>query len=438
MSFFKDFNWIFAGILLVIFSTVFGQFFRFEIGSGGILFSDIFIPLLALFWAVSRMYSENFSGLLARIKKFPLFWESFLVITIFSASLFFSAENLAFQEFAESGFYLFRYTFLLVFALLVFDELSTGKTPEKKQHIFLLSLFIAGIFLAILGFLQLKFYPDFKEMAELGWDPHKGRLLSTWFDPNYLGGLFSFLLVLLAGIFSFYAPKNLQAFSERIITLKKEEIIFWLVTGVFFLSLIFTFSRSALLTFAIPAFFLGIFYFRKIFVLGLIAIFLILPFSERAMERIGDGLNSAISITEENPVFLPDPTARLRVENFNEGTDLAEEYFWTGVGFNTIRFYRTEITHASGGFDSSLLTVFVTTGVFGFMAFLWWYFALVKKVFWRISTENSRVKKGVQRGLIFSVLGIFAQSFFVNFLFFPLFLVYFFGIVGYAFAEKNP
>jgi len=36
---------------------------------------------------------------------------------------------------------------------------------------------------------SLKFFPSFKDlrMNELGWDPHEGRLLSTWFDPNYVG-----------------------------------------------------------------------------------------------------------------------------------------------------------------------------------------------------------------------------------------------------------
>ena len=241
-------------------------------------------------------------------------------------------------------------------------------------------------------------------MAILGWDPHIGRLLSTWFDPNYLGGLFSFLLVLMAGIFSYSVPGSIKKVQDRIRNISKNEIIFFGVTGLFFLALIFTFSRSALLTFAFPVFFLGIFYFRKIFVLSVLIVFLVLPFSDRAMQRIGDGLQSAVSVSEDSPIFLPDPTARLRVENFSEGIQLVEENFWTGVGFNTIRLHRTENINSSGGFDSSLLTVFVTTGFFGFVAFLWLYFSIIKKIFFRNNSKKSLIKKGIRRGLSFSLI----------------------------------
>ena len=443
---------IFYGILLVIFSTIFGQFLRVEIGSGGVLFSDVFLPLLAIMWGFQKLLEGGFVNIWKKLQKFPLFWESFFLISLFSGSLFLSGADLTFREFSESGFYLFRYFFLLLFAFIVFDELSSGKNSQKKQKIFLYIIFTSGVVLAILGFLQLKIYPDFKEMAKIGWDPHIGRLLSTWFDPNFLGGLFSFLLVLLAGIFSIFLPHIQKDIKNREYTMRPytSSILFSVISGILLLALLFTFSRSALLTFVIPVFFLGIFYFRKILLIAGLGILFILPFSDRAMQRIGDGIESAVSVTESHPLFLPDPTARLRVENFEEGLNLVNknpENFIRGIGFNTIRLHRTENIHSSGGFDSSLLNVFVTTGIFGLIVFLLFHFALITKISRKLqknlsqkkSHKNSEnlLKKGIQRGLVFSLVGIFAQSFFVNFLFFPLFLIYFFGILGYAFSEDS-
>ncbi len=440
---------IFYGILLAIVSTIFGQFLRIEIGSGGVLFLDIFLSILAFAWAWGNIQKSGLRNFWKKLQKFPLFWESFAVISIFSASLFIAGAELGLKDFAESGFYLFRYFFLTLFSFIVFDELSQN---QKKQQIFLITLFSAGVILAIFGFIQLKIYPDFKEMSKIGWDPHIGRLLSTWFDPNFLGGLFSFLLVLMAGIFSLFwaeISKEERKDSEKFLEktkkfLTKNHLVFAGVAGILLLALLFTFSRSALLTFVIPAFFLGIFYFRGVLVLATVGILMVLPFSDRAMQRIGDGIQSAVSVTESQPLFLPDPTARLRVENWEEGISLVmknPENLWTGVGFNTIRLFRTENIHSSGGFDASLLNVLVTSGIIGLTTFLWFYFSLVKKLFRKFlknqkkKTSKNYIKKGVQRGLAFSVLGIFAQSFFVNFLFFPLFMIFFFGVVGYALSE---
>jgi len=443
---------IFYGILLALLSTIFGQFLRFEIGSGGILFLDVFLPFLSILWGGQKILENGFMNMWKKLQKFPLFWESFFLITLFSASLFLSGSDLTLREFSESGFYLFRYFFLLLFAFIVFDELSHGKNHKKKQKIFLYTIFTSGVLLAILGFIQLKIYPDFKEMAKIGWDPHIGRLLSTWFDPNFLGGLFSFLLVLLAGIFSVFLPHIQKDIKNRAYAILPytNYILFSVISGILLLALLFTFSRSALLTFVLPVFFLGIFYFRKILLIAGLGILFVLPFSDRAMQRIGDGIQSAVSVTESHPLFLPDPTARLRVENFEEGIHLVSknpENFIRGIGFNTIRLHRTENIHSSGGFDSSLLNVFVTTGIFGLIVFLWFHLSLIIKisrklrkfVYQKITQKNSEnlCKKGIQRGLIFSLVGIFAQSFFINFLFFPLFLIYFFGILGYAFSEDS-
>ncbi|HID92446.1 TPA: hypothetical protein EYP45_04995, partial [Candidatus Peregrinibacteria bacterium] len=377
---------IYYGILIALLSTLFGQFFRLELAGGAILFLDLFLPALFFSWCAKLIFQKR--NIWTELKKFPVFFEGLLVVAIFLVSLFIAGINMTTIEFATSGFYLFRYTFLFLFSVVVYNEYS--EFLETKEHInkikifFLQYITFIAVGLAILGFLQLYLYPDFRAMAEKGWDPHIGRLLSTWFDPNFLGSFFSFILTLLAGIFGVYTKKypilsfNFSQNKKNFTQFYNKKItgIFIFITLLLLIALLLTYSRSALLAFILPTFILGIIYFRGLLLSLSFAIILLLPFSPRATERITDGIHSAVSITETNSMFVPDPTARLRVENMQQGLQLAHQNFWTGIGFNTIRLHKTKNIHSSGGFDSSLLTTLVTSGIFGLIAFLFFYFRL--------------------------------------------------------------
>jgi len=347
---------------------------------------------------------------------------------------------------------LFRYTFLFLFSVIVYDEYSNNKNTEDKIF-FVKIITLIAVLLSVIGFIQLAIYPDFRAMAEKGWDPHIGRLLSTWFDPNFLGSFFSFILSLLAGIFGVYTKKY-PIFSFNFVKNKINFIQFYnkKVTGLFvvttlilLIALLLTYSRSALLAFVLPTFALGIIYFRGLLFTLSFAVILLLPFSPRATERITDGINSAISITETDSMFVPDPTARLRVENMQQGLHLASENFWTGIGFNTIRLHKTKNIHSSGGFDSSLLTTLVTSGIFGLIAFLFFYFRFAVKLLWKSreyknttnSGEYSTILYGITVGFLASFLGFFAQSFFINSLYYSLFIIFIFGLGGVILSSKK-
>ena len=437
---------IFAGLL----STLFGQFLRFEIAGGAILFLDIFLPVLFFAWCIKLLIQKK--NIWKTLKKIPLFFEGLIVLVLFLVSLFIAGVNLTAKEFLTSGFYLFRYTFLFLFSVIVYDEYSNNKNTEDKIF-FVKIITLIAVLLSVIGFIQLAIYPDFRAMAEKGWDPHIGRLLSTWFDPNFLGSFFSFILSLLAGIFGVYTKKY-PIFSFNFVKNKINFIQFYnkKVTGLFvvttlilLIALLLTYSRSALLAFVLPTFALGIIYFRGLLFTLSFAVILLLPFSPRATERITDGINSAISITETDSMFVPDPTARLRVENMQQGLHLASENFWTGIGFNTIRLHKTKNIHSSGGFDSSLLTTLVTSGIFGLIAFLFFYFRFAVKLLWKSreyknttnSGEYSTILYGITVGFLASFLGFFAQSFFINSLYYSLFIIFIFGLGGVILSSKK-
>ncbi len=441
---------VYYGILIALLSTLFGQFFRFEISGGAFLFLDLFLPALFLVWCLKILLQKK--NIWKALKQYPLFFEGLIVLVLFFISLLLSGVYLSLSDFLISGFYLFRYTFLFLFSVIVYSEYSAYKTDKDKISLLTVIVSIA-VTLSILGFIQLYIYPDFGAMAEKGWDPHIGRLLSTWFDPNFLGSFFSFILAILAGIFGVYT-KQYPIFSWNITDNKKNflthynkniTLIFILITIVLLLALLLTYSRSALLAFVLPAFFLGIIYFRGLLLTLSLAIILLLPFSPRATERITDGINSAISLTEKDSMFVPDPTARLRVENMQQGVSLSAENFWTGIGFNTIRLYKTKNIHSSGGFDSSLLTTLVTSGIFGLIAFLFFYFRLGIKLLWKAreyknstnETKHSTILYGATVGFLASFLGIFAQSFFINSLYYSFFILFIFGISGLLLSKNK-
>ncbi len=441
---------IYYGILIAFLSTLFGQFLRFEIAGGAILFLDIFLPILFFTWCIKIVVQKK--NIWTELKQFPLFFEGLLLLIIFCISLCIAGINITITEFLTSGFYLFRYTFLFLFSVIIYHEYSHNKKTKDKIFFIKILLFIALI-LSCIGFVQLYMYPDFRAMAEKGWDPHIGRLLSTWFDPNFLGSFFSFILSLLAGIFGVYTKKypilsfNFSQNKSNFIQFYNKKItgIFIFITFTLLIALLLTYSRSALLAFIIPTFILGIIYFRGLLITLSLVIILLLPFSPRATERITDGINSAVSLTETDSMFVADPTARLRVENWQEGLQLSKENFWTGIGFNTIRLHKTKNIHSSGGFDSSLLTTLVTSGIFGLIAFLFFYFRFAVKLLWKSreyknstnSNEYNTILYGVTVGFLASFLGFFAQSFFINSLYYSLFIIFIFGLGGVILSQKK-
>ncbi len=426
---------LFYSVIIAFLIPLIGQFGRISMGSGGILLLDLYVPLVILLWGIFKIRAKE--NVLQRFLAFPLFWPILLVLSLFLASLCFNAFWLPSKDILEGFFYWIRIASILGISAVIFDIAQHDSRFSDKNII----LWLAGIgsLFAVLGFLQLFFYPDFGKMAELGWDPHIGRLLSTWFDPNFMGSFFSYVLIILMSVVAMEWRAKVHSIADAIQILKTNRFLQILFGAIFLLlvALLFTYSRSALLAFLVPATLLGIAYFRSVFIVACLMIGLLLPFSDRAMQRISDGVSSAFSVANEHSLFVPDATARLRVENFQEGLVLGNEHFFTGIGFNVIRTYKTENIHSSGGFDSSLLTVFVTSGAFGLFAFLllfWKAFSLAL----RKTTESKTAKmKGIGIGIVLNFFGVLAQSFFINSLFFPFFIIYFWGLIAWFLAQKS-
>jgi len=229
--------------------------------------------------------------------------------------------------------------------------------------------------LAVLGLLQYLFIPDIRFLASLNWDDHYYRLISTVFDPNFLGLIFVLGLILF----------NLKILPSLILLI----------------ALLLTYSRSSYLALIVVGFYLALIKKQlKIFIFAFFALIFALYLLPRPG---GEGVKLERWFSVES-----------RLANYREGFGLWQKSPVFGLGFNTLRYFRNDpISHAAAGLDSSLLFVLTTTGVIGLLAYL-----NLLKSFW----SSSLLVK-------LSLVAILVHSLFQNSLFYPLIMIWLWSVV---------
>jgi O-antigen ligase len=109
-------------------------------------------------------------------------------------------------------------------------------------------------------------------------------------------------------------------------------------------------------------------------------------------------------------------TVEARLINYREVLTIAKEHPLFGVGFNTYRYVQRDygflkpeewqLSQAGAGADNSWLFVLATTGIFGFLSYLWLWGRAFKKA----------KKKTI---ILISLLALIIHAFFLNSLFYP-------------------
>lgn len=320
-------------------------------------------------------------------------------------SLIVNIPNLPLRELTVSWFYWLRLVVYLSDALIVYNLVSSGGLSREKL---IMPFVFSGVLISLIGFIQLVVLPDFTTLdPSLGWDPHKNRLASTFFDPNFTGAYLVICLTLLLH----------QLFGRR---LKAWEIISLVIISA---ALFLTFSRSAWLMFAVVIFVYGLFKNKYLFVAALVVAFLAYFAVPRVQTRIS-------GITD------PADSASLRLVSWKDTWQIAKDNLTFGVGYNTFRYVQfkygfldpdTFDVHSGAGSDSSLLFVLATTGVIGLI------FYLTALAF---PLADAFVRRYDDWLLIVSLIGgLLIESLFINSLFYPqiifLFLVTLFSCSSY-------
>ncbi len=383
------------GILACVAMLVGGQLVRLPaFGSeGAILPNDLLIPAVAAGWL--------WRGLLAHRVRFlssALSWPLGTMVVVFILTFFAGMTQLPFlsgHERLVSAMYLVRW---FEYVLLFFIVADVVRARQAGRTV-LWSLFAAATVVALLGFVQLRVFPDFSSMVPKGWDPHVGRLLSTWFDPNFVAGFFSFIAVMAAAI-ALHAVGRMR-------------YVLWAVAAVMSVGLVLTFSRSGYVSFIAGVTVLTFLKSRRLFMLMVVVAGLVVMSVPRVQERVLGA-------------FVIDETAKTRIVSWKNAMSVVYDFPLTGIGYNTYRyvqvdygFQKTAAEHSAGGSDSSLLTILVTTGPAGLVVYLWMLWAYASIAWRAFRRGDAPFVKGLGLGALSAIASVTAHSFFINSLLYP-------------------
>ncbi len=386
-------------VIFFFFSLPLGQLGGFNLSPGTVIYVHDIALLMLLGLAAGEL------GRGRKINKPQLLGPIVLFLLAGLMSLAINAYRFSLVQLGQSALYLVRW---LVYALLYLVIVGSS----VKSHFWLWGIYGFGVALAVLGLGQYIFYPDLRNLSYMGWDPHYGRLFSTFLDPNFTGIVL--VLTFFLGIFLWFSQRP----QRRLLILYQVLI---------FLALLLTYSRSSYLALLVglAVWLVGTHKIKLALVsLGvLLVLFLLLPLPR------GDALR----------ITRPD-SSLARLVNWKTSFELFRQTPIWGIGFNTLRWhYQDRGLDASGvssravsGVDSSLLFVAVTSGLVGLMAYgyLWFkFFVLARKSF--------RKDKNLTWFYLASLIALLTHSLFVNSLFYPWVMLWFWTVTGVLEKEQG-
>lgn len=272
-------------------------------------------------------------------------------------------------------------------------------------------MLFSGLIVVLVGYIQYFFYPSLKGLYYLGWDEHLYRMVSVFLDPNFAGAFFSLYFI--------FSLDYLKEIYKKISPFKV--LTLGILPALSLFAVYLTYSRSALIMLFLSSLtYLFLIKKRKLIFIFLAFLVLFIFISPRAFQTEGTNLLRTVSSNE-------------RIHSFEVAVKIIQEKPIFGVGFDAYRYaqnkiglnnYYWQITHSGAGTDTSFVFVIATTGFIGFAFFLF----LIYKMFY-LAVKN------YNRGgaVLFSVLlGLIANSFFVNSLFFVLILEWIWIISGFT------
>ena len=346
-------------LIFTFFAFFIGQIFRINL-------FNITFPLIDL--AIITLSLVNFFQHLKQ-NSLKIKNKYFFYFLIFSLSILLFNQYLL-QTFSLTPFfYLFRLTLLL--SLFMFPL----NINDKYKNIFIVFVFANVIF----GIIQYLFWPDFTYFNINNWDPHLYRLVSTYFDPTFTGLIYLFLLI--------------KLFLDKKIPHRRLLIV------ISYLAMCLTYSRSTFLSFLIAFGFISLSQKKiKIFILSILLVFVTLFVLPR---QPGEGTK----LERTSSIYA-------KVENYQEGFKLFFTSPLTGIGYNNLPIIRKidSRSHAISGFDGSLLTILVTTGVIGLTLFIFGFYVFFN--------QSNLLKKTM-------LISLLVHSLFANSLLYPWVLLSF-------------
>lgn len=275
---------------------------------------------------------------------------------------------------------------------------------------------------AVIGLVQYRFFPDcwalWQQLGQVGitflGDPHQGRLVSTYFDPNFYSTIACFYL--LAAFVLWQSSGSLLRAG-----------IVWLIAATILLSG----SRTGIATLAATVLATAWLYRRPILramrtlVVTRRAAYYGLLTLAAAVLGAPLYLRSVIYMWSRLMVMGNDPSAQARVKSFVFGLELLEEHPFLGMGYN---YHSIPMLAFNGltSLDSSLLVTLVSFGlIFTAVLFLllagWAARTRAKLVAWEAYDTRPRLFFDLYLWHLAIVILFSSQT--NNVLYFPLWLL---------------
>jgi len=333
-------------------------------------------------------------------KKIPFVKPLVVVGAVCSLSLLANISKFQLMDVGVSLLYLLRFfMYIAAFTFVLFSN--------KTQLYWFRFLYFLGVGYSVLGFMQLVLYPNLRNLAYLGWDPHYYRLFSTLFDPNYVGSIV--VMCLFLGIYLYIETRT--------------KYMIYISQLILIVALLFTYSRSSI----IACIFGLIVYICMTKKLKYLIAFILIPFILSIFPSFG-GISTDIGRMW---------SVSARIANWQESSNIFLNSPIIGYGFNTLRALPRKnlispygyIPNASGGVDNSVLFILVTTGLIGLVAFINLGIHLIRKGY--------SISKQSLRAVYLSILVVLmVHSTFVNTLFYPQILIWFWIFAG-SVGEKG-
>lgn len=378
--------------ILVLFLFPLGEIVRIDFGNGIVIKPlDIGVGLMVILWLMLKIRKKE------KIKQKYILTPIILFAAVGGLSMLINAPDLSFNQFLVSIMYLIRW---IIYAGIFFVLSDFDRDFKKRIR---KALLIVGFLIVGLGYMQYLFYSNAKSLISLGWDEHMYRMFSTFLDPNFAGAFFVlFFLFLISNFF------------------KKRNILYGLIL-IFTLGAIFlTFSRSALVMLIASSSLLFILVNKKIMIALLLSITLFVLIVSSRYYNI------------ENINLFRVVSTEARLETAGNAVKIIQDNPILGVGFNAYRYaqlrygFRNDktstISHADSGVDNSFLFVLATTGVVGFLSYLFMWYRILRK-YWFVPVVTS------------SIFGLLLNSLFINSLFYAPIMLWIWILL--AATERN-
>ena len=346
-----------------------GNSLNVTIFSIGIRLTEIILFIVSaftFFYIKTRHKIKLFSHFLKDPISLLFIW---IVFSSFVSILLTLVGIYTFQSLLEGILYPIRLLFF-VFVVYIYKNYFDllGIKHSKIENIIIRAFLLT----CLVGFVQYFLFPRARDFYYLflkigvnwyyGSDPHIGRMVGLYFDPNY----FSSILIIPTAI----TIKNL--FNEKDSSSRAKHLLFLII---FVASILLTKSRSGFLglivLLPIQLIYTGI---KKqnyplIIVFMIISLFtiIILPF-----------LN--ISVVNRVLSGVSDPSAQSRFWKWKIGIDAFASSPVLGIGFNMSKAYYETVNYSivGTGNDSSLIQVLMCSGTIGIIIFLFYLFNLFR------------------------------------------------------------